>query len=154
MTAFGVRSRRLHIRQNLTLNRIHDARAVEDALLLYPFGEIKLDVAEWMDNPVIILSDEDGNLGLFEEYYDHVYTGHYFYKTGGKYARNLAIEMLREIFTKYGAEAVRGLTPVEHKAALWMTRHLGFKSYAQIDTRVGPCVLFVMTKAEFEGLYE
>lgn len=132
------------------MHRVYDPIIIRAALDRYPFDAIELDIEDWLRNPVIILSDDDDNLGLFEEYFHGVWTGHYFFKTRGKAAKDLSIKMLREIFEVYGAKAVRGLTPIEHKAALWMARHLGFKSYGELDTSAGKCVLFVMTKDEFK----
>lgn len=135
----------------MEIRRIYDAEAVRQALTLYPTGEVLSDVDAWISDPrAIALSDEDGNIGLFEELTPGVYTGHYFFKVRGKGAKALAIRLLEEVFSEYGAKVVRGLTPLENRAALWMTRHLGFKDYGVIDTEIGPCALFIMTKDEFD----
>lgn len=134
------------------MQRVYDPIRIRAALDLYPFEVIDLDVSDWLRNPVIVLG-EDANLGLFEQYFPGVYTGHYFFTARGKAAKDLSIKMLREIFETYGAQAVRGLTPTEHKAAIWMARHLGFKTYGELDTSSGKCILFVITTREFKERY-
>lgn len=132
--------------------RVEDPCLIEEAIGLYPFEDIILDAKAWIDTPEnFALTDDRGNIGMFETFTPGVYTGHYFFKDKGKAAKELAIKMLAEAFET--AEIVRGLTPVKHKAALYMTRMLGFKSYGEVDTWIGPCVIFMMTKAEFKEKY-
>jgi len=131
--------------------RMHDPSLVREALKLYPFEEIDFDVEDWITDPSnIVLSDERGNLGLFEECSTKTYSGHYFFKDKGKIAKDLAVRMLSIIFDEYEAELVRGLTPTKHRAALWMNRQLGFKPYGVIDTWRGPHEIFILTKTEFK----
>ncbi len=134
--------------------RVYDPEVVRQALLLYPFEEIECDVEECLLNDeAIILSDGEGSLGIFEAFLPYIYTGHYFFKVRGRDAKELAIQMLQIIFGHYEARAVRGLTPRKHKAAHWMTRHLGFKAYGEIETKIGPCTIYVMTRDEFNSLH-
>jgi hypothetical protein len=134
------------------ISQIKDPAVVQKALERYPYDKISLDVDAWLASPLAIaLSDEEGNIGLFEECSPHVYSGHYFFKDKGKAAKELSIEMLRWVFDEKAGKVVRGLTPVENRPAAWMARHLGFKSYGDVDTWVGPCTIFIMTKDEFES---
>jgi len=133
------------------ITRMHDPDLVREALKLYPFEDIDLDVDSWIADPDnIVLSDDRGNLGLFELSSTGVYNGHYFFKDRGRYAINLAVEMLATVFEKYRAEMVQGLTPTKHKAALWMNRQLGFQSHGVTDTWRGPHEIVILTKNAFK----
>lgn len=136
------------------INVITDPRIVEEALALYPSGNIDLDVPEWIKSPqALALSDDEDNVGLFEEFLPGTYTGHYFFKASGKRAKAAAIAFLAEVFDNRGCEVVRGLTPVKNKSARWMTRQLGFKDYGKVDHPTDECVVYVMTKSEFNSLH-
>lgn len=106
---------------------------------------------EWLDSKEnVALCDDNGNVALFEREMPGVVTGHYFFFCRGREAVALSKEMLHEIFTgPYNVEVIRGLTPVDNRGAVWMSRHVGFTSYGTIDTHVGPCVLFILTKNEW-----
>jgi hypothetical protein len=107
---------------------------------------------EWLEDTAnIALVDEKGNVALFEHNYPGVYTGHYFFSVRGKEALSLSKEILRIVFTDYNVKAIRGITPLKHLGARWMTKQLGFKSYGIVHTPNGPEELFVLTKEEWEG---
>jgi hypothetical protein len=130
-----------------------DADRVREALLLYPFEPIELDVNEWLADSDNIAMDIDGNIGLFQKDAKALYSPHYFFKDRGKRAKEISIEMLHCIFGDYQAEAIRGLTPVKNRAAVWMTRHLGVKDYGTVETWIGDCIIFIMTRKEFYDKY-
>lgn len=133
------------------LTQTRDADKVREALKLYPLGHIDLDVDEWTADPrSLTLEAPDGSLALFEWVSPGLYDGHYFFKARGKEAFDLANEVLDEL-PSYGVKVVRGFTPVEHKAALWMSRRLGFREMGEVPTDIGPCVLFVMNLDERKG---
>jgi hypothetical protein len=101
----------------------------------------------WLENhDNVALTDEKGNVSLFEKGSDGVYTGHYFFVVRGKAALVLAREMLDVFFEESGAKAIRGLTPLTNLGARWMSRQLGFKGYGVVHTLTGPCELFILTK--------
>lgn len=106
---------------------------------------------EWLDNvDNVALSDDKGNVALFEREMPGVVTGHYFFFCRGREAVKLSHRMLHEIFTgPYKVSVIRGLTPVNNRGALWMSRHIGFTSYGIINTQIGPCELFILTKDEY-----
>lgn len=122
------------------------ADAVEPFLPLEGFHP-----AEWLERKEnIALTDGEGSYALFEFVKPGIYYGHYFFHKKGKEAARLSEEFLSEIFQT--AKIVVGLTPVEKKAARWMSRHIGFKSQGIVDTDMGPHEMFMMTKEEFNGL--
>ena len=87
---------------------------------------------------------------MFEGEGNDIYTGHYFMKDRGRKAIDACKAMLSEIFDAYGAKVIRGFTPSENKAALWMNRQLGFKSYGPIETFAGPCEQVILTRKDYE----
>lgn len=113
----------------------------------YPDEFAGVDAKDWLSS-VNNLAIEDGlgNWGLFHKQADGIYTGHYFFSVKGKAAKALAIQMLEHFFKTTGVSVLRGLTPVDNRAARWMSRQIGFSSLAIIDTDHGPCELFIMIR--------
>lgn len=113
--------------------------------------EVNVDMNDWISCDTNVALEDNGSFGVFEFLYPGVYTGHYFFKARGKEAKAIANKMLHEMFYKYGAKVIRGLTPIEHKGALWMNRQLGFKRYEMVDTSAGPHYIFILTKEDFKS---
>lgn len=90
--------------------------------------------------------------GVFLKERPGVFSGHYcFEEARGKAAVLLARFLLSVMFSRHDAKIVVGATPVENRPAAWMSRHLGFKDYGQVDQAdVGLVTIFVLTKDEFE----
>lgn len=103
------------------------------------------DIRDWLEKPENIALEKDGSFGLFTWDYDGLYCGHYFFRVRGKEAFDLATNMIDEIFSR-GAKAIRGMTPIDNKPAVFMTRRLGFGDYGIIDTPRGPCHLFILNR--------
>jgi hypothetical protein len=78
--------------------------------------------------------------------------GHYFFWSRGRQARDEGKQFLEEIFTtpEYNVEVILGLTPVEHKGALWMNKQLGFTEIGQTDSIVGQLKIVMLTKKQWE----
>lgn len=130
--------------------RTYDPVLVAYALETYDETPLGLDISDWlMYNTNVALADEHGNVALFERQarLPSSVCGHYFFHSRGRAAINAAEGFLKEIFTgPYDVQTIIGLTPVEHKGANWMNRKLGFKQHDTIDTEVGPCGFFLLTK--------
>lgn len=108
-----------------------------------------VDFEDWINNPHNILIERCGSFGAFDYVSSGIYEGHYAFLHRGKAAIEIASDMLKYMFDNY-ATVVRGLTPVDHGAAKWMNRRLGFTSYGVIDTEAGPLELFILTRNEYE----
>lgn len=119
---------------------------LRDAITLYPTLNGELDCDEWVKNVNNVMLRDNDSTGIFAYEYPGLYTGHYFFRVGGRKAINLAKAMLSEMFENYGAKAIRGLTKTDNRPALWITRQLGFKSCGLIETENGEHELFVLTK--------
>lgn len=120
-------------------------RSTDPSLLSKPPFAIGFDAEALAGNPDNVLLTEDGSSGLFEKEGEGVFSGHYFFKRGEK-SFDLASRMISEMFSRYGARAIKGLTPIDNIPALKLTRHLGFTSYGVLPTPAGPMELFILTK--------
>lgn len=130
------------------ISRTYDAEIVQKALLRYEDNfDIRADIWLLHDGNIALQSGED--IALFEDTAPGIYTGHYFFKSRGKDAYEVSVRMLDYMFKNH-AEAIRGLTPVTHKGALYLTRRLGFKDYGEVSIDGNNYVIFVMTKSEYE----
>jgi hypothetical protein len=104
----------------------------------------------WLGNDKNVMLMVDGSIGLFTYEYPGVYSGHWFFKVHGRKALDLAKEMLDHFFTNYPAKALRGLTPVDKKAARWAARQIGMTSYGILSfPNDEDHELFCMTKEDF-----
>lgn len=119
--------------------------------LIKPYLPLEgFDLSEFVSDGGVCLRSDD-NIALFERDAPRLWTGHYFFKVRGKDALKLSRQMLKEFFSVFQPLVIKGLTPLEHLGARWMSRQLGFKSYGVVQTVVGPCELFILTKEDWEN---
>lgn len=109
------------------------------------------DAKEFVENRDNVCLLKGGDLSLFEKVSESLYEGHYFFESRGKEALRVAQEMLAYFIQKFEPQAIKGLTPLEHLGARWLSRKLGFKGYGVVQTPVGPCELFILTKKDWEN---
>lgn len=95
-----------------------------------------------------ILIKHRDDMALFEVD-GSIYTGHYFFVSRGDKAYDVARLFLDFIFTEYPVEVIKGLTPVYHRGALWLTKKLGFTDYGIADTVAGEMRLSLLTRREY-----
>ncbi len=135
------------------MTRFTDPKILKEAIKLYSETIVGLDPDEWIKNPANIgLQNDHEDVALFERQWrlPTSVTGHYFFKSRGRAAIKAGFDFLEEIFTgPYGVEMIIGLTPSDHKAALWINRKLGFRSEGEVETPQGPCHLVLLTKADW-----
>lgn len=132
--------------------RSYDPVVFKEGVRPYP-KEFKYDVDEfdfegWLKGNVMYT--EDGSIGLCSLEYPGVYTVHWFFRRGGRKSTELAVDMLDDLFDNQGARLVRGLTPVENRAACIAARKIGMKSYGILPYPDEDCELLMMTKEEFK----
>lgn len=136
------------------VHRTFSPDALIETLSLYPdlVGDPEM-AHEWIGNTGNVCLRSGQDFGMFDLTYQGVYTAHYFFspETRGRKAIDLARQMLRKAFVDHGARSIRGLTPIDNRKALWMTRHLGFTSYGLADYKDDPHELFILTLDEFFG---
>ena len=133
--------------------RTFDPTLVQYALETYETNILGLDLESWLGNDKnVALSNSCGDVAMFERQWKlpTVVIGHYFFHSRGRQARSTAKEFLYEIFTgPYDVEVITGLTPVDHKGALWMNRQLGFKSHGTVQAETGLHEFVLLTKQEW-----
>lgn len=135
--------------------RTFDPRDLEEGTDLHrEFVPRDFDFKGWVGNTNnIILKDED-SIGFITYEYPGVYSAHHFHKTRrGREAINVSEAMMKFAFDNHPVEVMRGLTKTDHKAALWIARHLGMKSYGIFDTHGAPHELFMITREQFYEHY-
>lgn len=133
--------------------RLRDSSKLS-ALLLPYLKDNGFDLYMWLkDRRNIALVDDHDNVALFEPFKPNVYLGHYYFLQRGKDAVKAATRFLQEVFSRPGVEALVGLTPENERGARWLSRHIGFKSSGIVQTAVGPCELFVLTRQEYRKNY-
>lgn len=129
-----------------------DPEIFKEGVRPYP-KEFKYDIEDfdfegWLAGKNVMYT-EDGSVGLCSLEYPGVYTVHWFFHRGGRKAIPLAVDMLADLFDNHGARLVRGVTPVENRAALIAARKIGMKSYGILPYPDGDCELLMMTREEF-----
>lgn len=127
--------------------RTTDPDIISEAVSMYDDEVVGFDPEGWIkDDRHIALTDGQGNVNLLEYIKDGVYTGHVFYTTRGKDALDLLSKTIEQVFKEYPVRVIVGLTPEKKRGARWISRRVGFTSHGLIDTIIGPCELFIMTK--------
>lgn len=121
--------------------------------LMKPYLPIHgLNLEEWLENKTnVCLINEDEDLALFEFDSNGIYSGHYFFKSRGKKAVASAQKFLQAFIAQHNPQVIKGLTPLENLGARWLSRHIGFKGFGVVQTPVGPCELFILTKKDWEN---
>lgn len=92
---------------------------------------------------------------LFVYLGDGQYAGHYLFppEVRGAIAKRVAKKLLAEVFTTYGASAIRGQTPRVNRAARVLNRSLGFTPVgASRDLFDRDCVDYLLERATWESL--
>lgn len=130
--------------------RSFDPEVIKEAMEPYPeMNDLNADWAEFLEDTNNIMFVEGDSVGVLTYNYPGCYTGHYFFKVGGKEAFDLCRRMVREAIEKHGAQLFRGLTPVDNRKALIFNRRLGMTSYGLVELSRGPHELFCMTAEDF-----
>lgn len=124
--------------------RSTDYNAIKEVTKQYPEMFSNENIEAWVNNRNNIMLEHEGSIALFTYEYPGVYTGHYLFSVKGKEAIELSHKMLNEIFKV--AVVIRGETPVEKKAARWMSRKVGFTSLGIFDDHE----LFYLNKEDFK----
>lgn len=137
--------------------RTFDTSLITKATQQYSKEIVGLNVEEWVKNELnIALTNDNGDVAMFESqpFFPDIVFGHYFFFSRGKDAVKASHKFLKELFINYYPIGIIGFTPEEHKGALWLNRHLGFKDHGRVDTIIGPCRFVVMTKDMWKEKYK
>lgn len=107
-------------------------------------------ISEWLDNRDNIMFVVGDNVGLATAEYPGLYNAHWFFSARGKEALDIAFAMYDELFDKYEAKAVRGITPMHLKGARYLAKRIGFTSLGVEETEDGPVEVMLLTKEDFK----
>lgn len=131
--------------------RIYDAHLIAQAVEFFRKTEEDFDPVLWIsDHQNVALQNDMGDMSLFERELPGVVTGHYYFKSRGKEAIKVSRAFLDEIFNPcYNVEVIRGLVPLTHLGARWMSRQIGFKSHGVVKISDKPFELFILSKKEY-----
>lgn len=120
------------------IKRTYDAMLLDEIVnKLVRDPDNRPDPIDWISDPDnIILVNDMGDVAVFEYAFEgkKIYSGHYYFRSRGRAAITAGKEFLREVLPRF--KTLIGLVPVEHKAARWMSRQLGFESFG-FDTIKG-----------------
>ena len=134
--------------------RTYDLKKVKQAVAQYSEEIEGFEPEEWLSNELnIALINKNDDVALFENQLglENTVCGHYFFFSRGKEAVKAAKDFLKEIFSDdYYVETIIGLTPLDHKGALWLNRKLGFQEHGEVSTSVGPCRFVMLTKEQWK----
>jgi hypothetical protein len=113
------------------------------------FNGSDFDYKGWLanhDNIMCVIGDD---VGLATLEYPGVYNAHWFYKSRGREALTVAFKMYDYLFNETDAQAVRGLTPIDNKAARYLAKRIGFETMGIEEFPDGVYDHMVLTKQGF-----
>lgn len=95
---------------------------------LVGFGsEDKIDIGDYFNDVVCILSDDGLDLAFFERKDIRVYQGHNCFRSKGRQAINNGKDIMKCFFESVPmAYLVFGLTPIKYKTTRWFNNKIGF----------------------------
>lgn len=137
---------------NMNIERSYDFVGLSKAMEPYSYDWIGWDPEGIvLNNDNIVLTDKEGNFALFERNYDGSYDGHYLFGNArGNKAYKLAKGFIEFFFEEHPyVEKVWGLTPPDHKGALWLTKRLGFSFVCHEIQEGEPLLRFVLFNKDF-----
>lgn len=107
--------------------RCLDPKVLDEALDPYDYhmGNSNKEWIEKTENVAYTIGDDVG-LATFD--YPGLYAVHWFFKSRGKQALRSAVAMLDDLFTNYGAKAVRGVIPLANAPSRRLSKYLGFET--------------------------
>jgi hypothetical protein len=128
--------------------RTYNAEKLQQVAEPHSEDWIGFDADELLSNPlnICLTNEEESDFSLFEYDRAGIYTGHFIYTSRGKAALRFGQKCLEVIFSDFPVTLIKGLTPVEHLGARWLSRKLGFQSFGVIDTIKGPHELVMLTR--------
>jgi hypothetical protein len=129
------------------VDRSFDASILKEAA--EEFNGPSFNYQGWVDNEnnVMWLDGDDVGIATFE--YPGVYTVHWFFVSRGRKALTVAKAMIAKMFDDHEAQVLRGLTPVDLKAARWLAKKVGLTSYGVLEFPNGPHEIMMITKQDY-----
>lgn len=131
--------------------RTYDTKLLADAVEDLIHGQLYFDVVEWVSSPKnIAVVNSIGDMAIFEHSGNGLVNAHYYFKSRGRQAIQVARNFLNEIFNDpYEVQVVRGFTPLTNLGARWVSRQIGCTSHGVLEIDHKFYELFIITKKEF-----
>lgn len=103
--------------------------------------------ADWVaDDRNIAITDDAGNVTIFDYEDEGVYQAHFLRHEGGRGAIRRIKAAYSEMFERHGATVLFGLAPDDRPDVKLMARWTGAKSHGRRLTEHGFCELFILTR--------
>jgi hypothetical protein len=133
------------------MERSYNVDVLENAIEPYRDVVGDFNPTNWLADRQNVMIEHDESVGLATFEYPGVYSVHWFfnYDHRGRKAINLARDMLSKLFKETDAEAIRGLTRTDLKAALWASRKVGMVPHGTVELAGHEYEVFIMTKKDF-----
>jgi hypothetical protein len=110
------------------------------------------DVEDWFSKAENFALIEGENIGFAEYKSPGVYWVHFCFHTArGRQAINLTKEMLSVLFRERDVASVLGLIEAENKKARWLVKQAGLTSLGLVQTKLGLCEMFYLTRSVQHG---
>lgn len=125
-------------------------------MLTEALGEYTLapDNATWLNVPGNLMYRLDDDVGLATYDYPGLFAVHWFFKSKGKAALKTAVAMLDDLFTNYGAKAVRGVIHMDNKPSRRLAKYIGFERISVEEFLDGPNELILLPREVFNQFKE
>lgn len=107
--------------------------------------------ADWLARPGnTALTFDNGDVVLFDDEGEGIYSIHVLFKGRGRTAINHAREAISQMFNGHGATLIMGMVPAFRRDVKLLARWTGMRLVGMRSTSNGPCELFVLSKAQWK----
>lgn len=107
--------------------------------------------ADWLSRPGNIpMTFENGDVVLFDDEGDGIYSIHVLFKGRGRTAIDHAREAISRMFQEHGASLIMGMVPDFRRDVKLLARWSGMRTAGLRSTVHGDCELFVLSKTQWK----
>lgn len=133
--------------------RCYNPKVLDEALDPYDY-KMHPDNETWLKVPGNVAYTIGDNLGMATFDYPGLYAVHWFFKAKGLEAVKTCLAMLEPIFAEHGAQAVRGVTPMDNKPARRLAKYVGCETISIEEYPDGPYEIMILSKDRFNQFKE
>jgi hypothetical protein len=133
--------------------RCRDPKVLDEALDPYDY-HMEPTNEVWLNHPGNLAYTLGDNLGMATFDYPGLYTVHWFFKAKGLKAVKTSLALLEPIFNEHGAQAVRGVTPLDNKPSRRLAKYVGFETISIEEYPDGPYEIMLLSKDRFNQFKE
>lgn len=112
---------------------------------------------DWLAFPGnVSVTTDDGDITLFDNERNGVYSIHVLYRSRGRKAVERAKEAIRTMFVEHGAVLIMGMVPAFRRDVKWLARQVGMRSAGYRYASEGPGLpdvkfeLFVLSRFQWK----